>query len=203
MIYLRLFFEFFKTGLFSIGGGLATLPFLYEMSDKTHWFLCRFQDSGISGRYRGHCRTGDPLSDHHSDHLRLPAEVPEQQACPERSLRPPSCLNRHDHGSGSQCRQGRPGQYRCLHGKSQDYRPVFVQGDPSWSHHLRRAETVPQDPSHCIHRLLGGRRHRLPFCRRLSHRQNGLIAAQCHSKEKSRFSRTSDGKPCRNGILLI
>ncbi len=38
MIYVRLFFEFFKTGLFSIGGGLATLPFLYEMSDKTHWF---------------------------------------------------------------------------------------------------------------------------------------------------------------------
>lgn len=38
MIYLQMFFEFFKTGLFSIGGGLATLPFLYEMSDKTHWF---------------------------------------------------------------------------------------------------------------------------------------------------------------------
>ena len=38
MIYLRLFLEFFKTGLFSIGGGLATLPFLYEMSDKTGWF---------------------------------------------------------------------------------------------------------------------------------------------------------------------
>lgn len=38
MIYLRLFFEFFKTGLFSIGGGMATLPFLYSMSDKTGWF---------------------------------------------------------------------------------------------------------------------------------------------------------------------
>lgn len=38
MIYVRLFIEFFKTGLFSIGGGLATLPFLYEISDKTHWF---------------------------------------------------------------------------------------------------------------------------------------------------------------------
>lgn len=38
MIYLQLFIEFFKTGLFSVGGGLATLPFLYEMSDKTHWF---------------------------------------------------------------------------------------------------------------------------------------------------------------------
>ena len=38
MIYLRLFYEFFKTGLFSVGGGLATLPFLYEMSTKTDWF---------------------------------------------------------------------------------------------------------------------------------------------------------------------
>ncbi len=38
MIYLQLFFEFFKTGLFAIGGGMATLPFLYDMSDKTGWF---------------------------------------------------------------------------------------------------------------------------------------------------------------------
>ncbi len=38
MIYLRLFWEFFKTGLFSVGGGLATLPFIYDMSDKTGWF---------------------------------------------------------------------------------------------------------------------------------------------------------------------
>ena len=38
MIILRLIAEFFKTGLFSVGGGLATLPFLYEMSDKTGWF---------------------------------------------------------------------------------------------------------------------------------------------------------------------
>ena len=38
MIYLQLFWEFFKTGLFSVGGGLATLPFLYNISDKTHWF---------------------------------------------------------------------------------------------------------------------------------------------------------------------
>ena len=38
MIYLRLFFEFFKTGLFAIGGGLATLPFLQDMSVRTGWF---------------------------------------------------------------------------------------------------------------------------------------------------------------------
>ena len=38
MTLLRLMFEFAKTGLFSVGGGLATLPFLYEMSDATGWF---------------------------------------------------------------------------------------------------------------------------------------------------------------------
>ena len=38
MIYLQLFWEFFKTGLFAVGGGLATLPFLYDMSVKTGWF---------------------------------------------------------------------------------------------------------------------------------------------------------------------
>ena len=38
MMYLRLFYEFFKTGLFAIGGGMATIPFLYDMSDATGWF---------------------------------------------------------------------------------------------------------------------------------------------------------------------
>lgn len=38
MIYLQLFLEFCKTGLFAIGGGLATLPFLYELADKYNWY---------------------------------------------------------------------------------------------------------------------------------------------------------------------
>lgn len=38
ILFLKLYFEFFKTGLFAIGGGMATIPFLYEMSDKTSWF---------------------------------------------------------------------------------------------------------------------------------------------------------------------
>ncbi|MGM9545146.1 MAG: chromate transporter, partial [Vescimonas sp.] len=38
MIYVKLFYEFFKTGLFAIGGGLATLPFLSDMADRTGWF---------------------------------------------------------------------------------------------------------------------------------------------------------------------
>ena len=38
MIYLQLFFEFFKTGLFAVGGGMATLPFLYDLAEKTNWF---------------------------------------------------------------------------------------------------------------------------------------------------------------------
>lgn len=35
---LLLFYEFFKIGLFSVGGGLATLPFLYDLADKYDWF---------------------------------------------------------------------------------------------------------------------------------------------------------------------
>lgn len=38
MIYVKLFLEFFKTGLFAIGGGLATLPFLKNISEKYGWF---------------------------------------------------------------------------------------------------------------------------------------------------------------------
>jgi chromate transporter len=32
-----LFGEFFKIGLFSVGGGLATLPFLYRLADRYDW----------------------------------------------------------------------------------------------------------------------------------------------------------------------
>ena len=38
MIYLCLFWEFLKIGMFTVGGGMATLPFLYDLSSKTGWF---------------------------------------------------------------------------------------------------------------------------------------------------------------------
>lgn len=37
-IYLLLFIEFFKTGLFAVGGGLATLPFLINLTFEYDWF---------------------------------------------------------------------------------------------------------------------------------------------------------------------
>ena len=37
-LYLRLFWEFFKTGLFAIGGGMATLPFLKDIGQSTGWY---------------------------------------------------------------------------------------------------------------------------------------------------------------------
>ena len=39
MVLLRLFYEFFKTGLFSVGGGMATIPFLQHMG------LCPHKDT--------------------------------------------------------------------------------------------------------------------------------------------------------------
>lgn len=38
MIYLKLALEFFKIGLFALGGGPATIPFLSELSDKYGWY---------------------------------------------------------------------------------------------------------------------------------------------------------------------
>ena len=38
MILLQLFWEYFKVGLFAVGGGMATIPFLYDLSDKSGWF---------------------------------------------------------------------------------------------------------------------------------------------------------------------
>lgn len=36
--FLLLFLEFFKTGLFSVGGGYATIPFLYNMVTDYGWY---------------------------------------------------------------------------------------------------------------------------------------------------------------------
>ena len=38
MIYLQLAFEFLKIGLFSVGGGMATLPFLMDLTTKYDWY---------------------------------------------------------------------------------------------------------------------------------------------------------------------
>ena len=38
MIWLRLFLEFCRVGLFSVGGGLATIPFLTDLGGRTGWF---------------------------------------------------------------------------------------------------------------------------------------------------------------------
>jgi len=36
-IYVDLFLEFFKIGLFAVGGGLATIPFIFTLIHKYHW----------------------------------------------------------------------------------------------------------------------------------------------------------------------
>ncbi len=38
MIYLSLFLQFFHIGLFSFGGGYATLPFLYHIAETLKWY---------------------------------------------------------------------------------------------------------------------------------------------------------------------
>lgn len=38
MVLLRLFWEFFKIGIFAVGGGMAAIPFLQDLADKTGWY---------------------------------------------------------------------------------------------------------------------------------------------------------------------
>lgn len=38
VLLLRLYWEFFLVGLFSMGGGMATVPFLFDLSARTGWF---------------------------------------------------------------------------------------------------------------------------------------------------------------------
>ena len=38
MVLVQLFLEFCRVGLFSVGGGLATIPFLTDLGERTGWF---------------------------------------------------------------------------------------------------------------------------------------------------------------------
>ena len=37
-MFFKVFFEFFKVGLFTFGGGLASIPFFYDISERLGWF---------------------------------------------------------------------------------------------------------------------------------------------------------------------
>lgn len=41
IVYIKLFLEFFHIGLFSFGGGYATLPFLYHIADVQKWYSAK------------------------------------------------------------------------------------------------------------------------------------------------------------------
>lgn len=41
MIYALLFYEFLKIGLFAIGGGMVTIPFLFDLTEKFNWFTAQ------------------------------------------------------------------------------------------------------------------------------------------------------------------
>lgn len=148
MIFVRLFFEFFKAGLFAIGGGMATLPFLYNISDKTGWFtygqladMVAISEStpGPMGVNMGNlrwiynsrscwCSNCYTRSDHtihyrDPDHCRILKGVQDKQVCSERFLRTPPGINRSDRGSRTfRSVLGSSSQGRFC-GKRKDHRP--------------------------------------------------------------------------------
>ena len=61
MILLKLFWEFLKIGLFSVGGGMATLPFLYDLADSTGWYT--YYKTLIEHFLSGHSAFWDKVRD--------------------------------------------------------------------------------------------------------------------------------------------
>ncbi len=48
MFLWYLIYEFFKTGLFAVGGGLATLPFLYDIASRYDWLSANMMPDMIA-----------------------------------------------------------------------------------------------------------------------------------------------------------
>ena len=67
LLLLELFWEFLKIGVFAVGGGMATLPFLYDLGEKTAWYTSA-QVPRYAGRQREHAR---PHRHQHGDLRRL------------------------------------------------------------------------------------------------------------------------------------
>lgn len=40
-LFIHLFLQFFHIGVFSFGGGYATLPFLFDIAEKFHWYTTK------------------------------------------------------------------------------------------------------------------------------------------------------------------
>ena len=124
MLYLRLFFEFFKTGLFAVGGGMATLPFMYDISDRTGWFthaqladMIAVSEStpgpiGVNmATYVGFTAGGVPgaIVRHRYTYSRAHSEgVPRECLCGFRVLRPAPLLHGDDRLGGRARREDNP-----------------------------------------------------------------------------------------------
>lgn len=125
---LRLFFEFFKTGLFSIGGGMATIPFLQHMGEATGWFSNQdltmmiavsestpgplginmatyvgYQTAGIPGRSCGHPGCDYSRYHHHSGNCQFSQQIPKQSERGSRVFRPAARLHGADRIRRTHC----------------------------------------------------------------------------------------------------
>ena len=91
-VYALLFFEFFKIGLFALGGGLVTVPFLFDLSTRYPWFTSEQLVNMIAvaesspgpvgvnmatyAGFDGNLRTGASVADHYRDYCRASGQVP-------------------------------------------------------------------------------------------------------------------------------
>ena len=169
MICLRLFWEYFKIGLFAVGGGMGTVPFLYDLADKTGWFthVCGLYCGRCSRYHRGGAGIGPARCS--ADRADCPgtSAVPAQPVCggcvpglaagvhgPDRGRRHHSGHDRAD-GQGVVPDHGESGGPLPVEG-------VDSGGSGAGIDQLGKAhkEVAPR----CVHRHFGGGGRCIPLC---------------------------------------
>ena len=159
MTLLRLMFEFFKTGLFAVGGGLATLPFLYEISDKTGWF----SHADIADMIAISESTPGAIGINMSTYAGFKTAGVPGGILATLSLAAPR-VDRDDHGGGSQRGQGGACKYPCFSGQRKPCGSVPAQGDHFGNSYLCRTEEAQLEP-YPVHRAFRGRGDRAEVLR--------------------------------------
>ena len=180
MIYLQLFFEFFKAGLFAIGGGLATIPFLTDIGQRTGWFTSGELANMIAISESTPGPMGVNMATYvgfHTGGIAGGVIATLGLVCPSilvilviagflKKFHPPRLHRPYRRGAGGGLLH-RPAEPERLPDRRRGG-PVPVEGDRPGGGHLRvpPGEAPEKTPPHRVHRRLGGDRRGLPVLKK-------------------------------------
>ena len=162
MLILELCFRFFCCGLFAVGGGLATLPFLYNISKETGWYT--FSD--ISNMIAVSESTPGPMGVNMATYVGFTTAGPAGAVIATLGLITPSIIVIiHRPDCGSRYRRGKDSVPPCRRGwQPGAFQAVFhhqLEGDRTGACDLVRLSQMEKAPD-LLHRGGGCDWNRVP-----------------------------------------